>query len=176
MPRSKSECLKFAMLKKLESDIFHDYRLMSEYALSTYEDFLSDDMFNYLSNVLSDDSFPNIKTQTHANRLYLTCTFKVIELMAVDLHINVLDHLENNCDLLYFNVLDTYPSLKPIIPFHYPHIWIFKGSKLHFHSILSPRLYGELLIAFQKENIVDRNKNRFDWITSQIPRKKRSNP
>lgn len=172
MPRCIPFDFDFAILKKYEPDFYFDYYLMIESIIESYGEQINKDGLDELNTILKKfKKYQNNKLQRQ-NRLYLTYDFTKVELMVVNCHENVLNNLEDKCNLLYYTLLNNYPDMESEFPFHYPHIWIFRNNELYFHTMISANVFGELLDAFHNENLVDRTSNRSEWVTSQIPRKK----
>jgi hypothetical protein len=160
MPRKKSYYLGFADLKELNTDIYYDYYMILNTALNEYNHVLPNETLDIINRYMSAEYFKLV----HANRLYLTSDFYKVELMAVNIPNTVLENIYERrfcyqLDLAYDNSIYC----------HYPHVWIFYDNTFQW-SPISPRMYGELLDTFRKENIIDRNQNRFEWYTSQVKR------
>ncbi len=158
-----------AGLKRYVPDIIHDYKLICSYLLDHLGDEINDEGQAVLRKKIADCRREKAKPQ-HMNRVYITTDMNRVSLMLVDVDEGILDHFRFAFDLIGPDPDEVYDSN---LEFLHGCLWVFEGKELIYRAIVRPKILCELLMAFDKENLIDYNGARYDWKTKHRPRKAR---
>lgn len=151
---------KVATLKRPETDIFADFKKICSVLLEEHKKVFIDPLKEELNDAIrSCRSFQ--QPLTRKNRVYITTPHKTVALMMVDLPDPVLENLKNTFDFINNEYdKDFY--------FLYANLWIFEGPRLTKWEVIKPKTLAELMVVFGKENLIDYNTRRYEWLTKPV--------
>ena len=156
--------LSFAYLRTEFSDFIYDFPQMALAAMSIWGDHMHPDDKEGIRYGLEECRKLNVVVPTHINRIYVTTEYVYPSLVLADTSQTIVDHMLSvldeipNPDIRYKDYLDC------IV------LWYFYGNHLVKHMPVTPTAFAELLLAFDRENLVsaEYSRRRWNWESEEV--------
>lgn len=154
------DCWKLGMLKSYSSDLLFDFETIYKLQSERFAEFMLDDFKREIEETICSlhKASAGLKVMNDT-RIYLMTDFNQVRLVLYNLENCLFNNLEN---LVFVNNRESNDSVGAG-PGHVVTLFAFKGSELSFSFDVSISTALELLIAFQKENLVNTGIYRDAW-------------
>jgi hypothetical protein len=152
-------------LKRLVPDILHDYPMICADIQARLGHHFNDAARAHVKNSLALCKQMRNAGICYDRRLYVTSNLFYIALFVPGIEPAVADHLKFGCDLIApIEEDEGCERWLECLEFRYPSVWLFEKKDLVYRRLLHPSTFGDLLMTFVKENLVDYMTTRRHWL------------